>query len=158
MADNGDFETGTLDGWAVYTNGGSIIADNTQSNGGTWSAKLVASAETGLNPTLKQERKGAGTISVGDTVQITFDYMGSLAGESGTYSIQSFVEATNGVNQTEIFSVTPTSTWQTFTATYTVGAGDINGGITMEFTAICGGVAGCNSTLSLDNVSIIINP
>ena len=158
LADNGDFETGTLDGWAVYTNGGSIIADNTQSNGGTWSAKLVASAETGLNPTLKQERKGAGTISVGDTVQITFDYMGSLAGESGTYSIQSFVEATNGVNQTEIFSVTPTSTWQTFTATYTVGAGDINGGITMEFTAICGGVAGCNSTLSLDNVSIIINP
>jgi len=157
LAENGDFETGTLDGWAVYTNGGSITADNTQSNGGTWSAKLIADP-SGLNPTLKQERKGAGTISAGDTVQITFDYMGSLAGESGTYSIQSFVEATNGVNQTEIFSVTPTSTWQTFTATYTVNAGDVGGGITMEFTAICGGVPGCNSTLSLDNVSMVINP
>ena len=159
LAENGDFETGTLDGWAVYANGGSVTADNTQSSSGTWSGKIVATP-TGQNPTLKQERKGAGTISVGDTVQITFDYMGSLAGIGGVYSIQSFVEATNGVNQIETFSVTPTATWQTFTASYTVAPGDVNGGITMEFVAICGADPGtnCISTLSLDNVSIIINP
>jgi PKD repeat protein len=157
IANNGDFETGTLDGWAVYTNGGIIIADNTENNGGSWSGKLVASAPSGLNPTLKQERKGAGTIVAGDRVQIKFDYKGSTAG-GGIYSIQSFVEATNGVNQTTIFSVTPTAAWQTFTQTYTVNAGDVSGGITMEFTAICGGVAGCTSTLYLDNVSVTINP
>jgi PKD repeat protein len=156
IANNGDFETGTLDGWAVYPNGGIVIADNTENNGGTWSGKLVASP-TGLNPTLKQERKGAGAINAGDRVQIKFDYKGSSAG-GGIYSIQSFVEAANGVSQTQNISVTPTATWQTYSNTYTVGAGDSSGGITMEFVAICGGVTGCSSTLYLDNVSITINP
>lgn len=157
VAENGGFETGNLDGWAVYKNGGTVDADNTQSNGGDWSAKIVASSPAGLNPTLKQERKGAGTVAVGDIVQIKFDYMGS-ATAGGIYSLQSFVEAADGVNQTEVFSVTPTATWQTFTATYTVNAGDVSGGITMEFTAICGGDSACNSTLNLDNVSVILNP
>jgi hypothetical protein len=157
IAVNGGFELGNLDGWAVYKNGGIIEAVNTDSKTGTWSAKLVAS-DTGKNPTLKQERKGAGGIKAGDKVKITFDYKGALAGVSGTYSIQSFVEATNGVNQTVNISVTPTSTWQTFTTTYTVNAGDVSGGITLEFVAICGGVAGCSSTLYLDNASVIINP
>lgn len=156
IANNGDFETGTLAGWAVYPNGGIVIADNTQNNGGSWSGKLVASP-TGLNPTLKQERKGAGTIKAGDRVQIKFDYKGSSAG-GGIYSIQSFVEAANGVSQTVNISVTPTATWQTYSSTYTVGAGDSSGGITLEFVAICGGVAGCSSTLYLDNASITINP
>jgi hypothetical protein len=156
IANNGDFETGTLDGWAVYPNGGIVIADNTENNGGSWSGKLVASP-TGLNPTLKQERKGAGTIVAGDRVQIKFDYKGSSAG-GGIYSMQSFVEAANGVSQTQNISVTPTATWQTYSNTYTVGTGDASGGITMEFVAICGGVVGCSSTLYLDNVSITINP
>ena len=157
IAVNGGFELGNLDGWAVYKNGGIIDAVNTDSKTGTWSAKLVAS-DTGKNPTLKQERKGAGGIKAGDKVKITFDYKGALAGVSGTYSIQSFVEATNGVNQTVNISVTPTSTWQNFTTTYTVNPGDVSGGITLEFVAICGGVAGCSSTLYLDNASVIINP
>lgn len=157
IAQNGGFETGNLDGWAVYKNGGIIIADNTTSKTGTWSAKLYASP-SGLNPTLKQERKAAGGIKVGDKVKITFDYKGALTGESGAYSIQSFVEAANGVNQVINMSVNPTSTWQTFTTTYTVAAGDVSGGITTEFVAICGGVAGCSSTLYLDNVSVVINP
>lgn len=156
IANNGDFETGTLAGWAAYPNGGIVVADNTESNGGSWSGKLVASP-TGLNPTLKQERKGAGTIKAGDRVQIKFDYKGSSSG-GGIYSIQSFVEAAAGVSQTENISVTPTATWQTFTRTYTVGSGDSSGGITLEFVAICGGVAGCSSTLYLDNASITINP
>lgn len=156
IANNGDFETGTLDGWAVYLNGGIVVADNTENNGGSWSGKLVASP-TGLNPTLKQERKGEGTIKAGDRVEIKFDYKGSSAG-GGIYSIQSFVEAASGVSQTENISVTPTATWQTYSNTYTVGAGDSSGGITLEFVAICGGVAGCSSTLYLDNVSVTINP
>jgi hypothetical protein len=157
IAVNGGFEAGDLSGWAVYRNGGTIIADNTQSKTGTWSGKIIATPD-GKNPTLKQERVAAGKIAVGDKVKITFDYKGALTGESGTYSIQSFVEGANGVTQVVNISVSPTSSWQTYTTTYTVGSGDISGGITLEFVAICGGVAGCSSTLSLDNVSIIINP
>lgn len=157
IAVNGGFETGDFTGWALYKNGGVIEVDNTQSKTGTYSAKLFASP-SGLNPTLKQERKGAGGIKVGDKVKITFDYRGSLAGISGAYSIQSFVEAANGVNQVVNIAVAPTATWQNFTTTYTVAAGDVSGGITLEFVAICGGVQGCSSTLYIDNVSIIINP
>lgn len=157
IAANGGFETGDFTGWAVYKNGGFIEVDNTQSKTGTWSAKVVASP-AGLNPTLKQERKAAGNIKVGDRVKITFDYKGALTGESGAYDFRSFVEAANGVNQTEIFSLIPSATWQNFTTTYTVKAGDVSGGITLQFGAICGGVPGCSSTLYLDNVSIIINP
>ena len=162
ISSNGGFETGDLEGWTLYDNGGSATLDNTEAQTGDWCVKLFASAPSGLNPTLKQERKAAGSIVVGDKVQVTFSYKGSLTGESGTVSIQSFVEATNGASQIETFDVTPTNTWQTFTTTYTVtGAlqgGDVSGGITMEFVAICGGVAGCSSTLYLDDISIIINP
>ena len=162
ISSNGGFESGTLEGWTFYNNGGSATLDNTEAQTGDWCVKLFASAPSGLNPTLKQERKAAGSIVVGDTVQVTFSYKGSLTGESGTVSIQSFVEATNGASQIETFDVTPTNTWQTFTTTYTVtGAlqgGDVSGGITMEFVAICGGVAGCTSTLYLDDISIILNP
>ncbi|WNH08660.1 carbohydrate binding domain-containing protein [Thalassobellus suaedae] len=158
IAVNGGFEDGNLDGWAAYNNGGTIEAVTTQPSTGTYCAKLFASPETGLNPTLKQERKAAGTLAVGDEVKITFDYRGALTGESGAYSIQSFVEAANGVNQVVNISVAPSDTWQTYSTTYTVAAGDISGGITLEFVAICGGVPGCSSTLYLDNISVIINP
>lgn len=158
IAENGGFEDGNLDGWAVYNNGGTIEVVTTDPSSGTYCAYLYASPETGLNPTLKQERKAAGTLAVGDQVQIKFDYKGALTGESGTYSIQSFVEAGAGVNQVENITVNPTETWQTHTQTYTVAAGDVSGGITLEFVAICGGVPGCSSTLYLDNISVIINP
>jgi len=158
IAENGGFEDGNFDGWAVYNNGGTIEVVTTDPSSGTYCAYLYASPETGLNPTLKQERKAAGTLAVGDQVQIKFDYKGALTGESGTYSIQSFVEAGAGVNQVENITVNPTETWQTHTQTYTVAAGDVSGGITLEFVAICGGVPGCSSTLYLDNISVIINP
>ena len=156
IAENGGFELGNFTGWATYKNGGGIDI-STDSKTGTYSARLVADPN-GKNPTLKQERKGAGGIKAGDRVKIAFDYKGALGGISGAYSIQSFVEATNGVNQTVNITVVPTSSWQTFTTTYTVNAGDVSGGITLEFVAICGGVAGCSSTLFVDNVSVVINP
>ena len=141
IASNGGFESGNLDGWTLYANGGTATMDSTEAQTGDWCVKLYASAPSGLNPTLKQERRAAGSVVVGDKVQVTFSYKGSLTGISGTYSIQSFVEATNGASQIETFDVTPTATWQTFTTTYTVtGAmqgGDVSGGITMEFVAIC---------------------
>ena len=37
----------------------------------------------------------------------------------------------------------------------TVGP-DVSGGITLQITAICGGVAGCVSDIFIDNVSITI--
>jgi hypothetical protein len=34
---------------------------------------------------------------------------------------------------------------------------DVSGGVTLQITAICGGVAGCVSEVFIDNVSIVIN-
>jgi len=34
---------------------------------------------------------------------------------------------------------------------------DVSGGVTLQFTAICGAVAGCVSDIFIDNVSIVAN-
>jgi hypothetical protein len=34
---------------------------------------------------------------------------------------------------------------------------DVSAGVTLQITAICGGVAGCVSDVFIDNVSIVIN-
>jgi hypothetical protein len=78
ISSNGGFETGDLEGWTLYDNGGSATLDNPEARTGDWCVKLFASAPSGLNPTLKQERKAAGSIVVGDKVQVTFSYKGSL--------------------------------------------------------------------------------
>ncbi|MEM0940969.1 MAG: PKD domain-containing protein [Bacteroidota bacterium] len=162
LADNGDFETGDLTGWAAFDNGGSIIADNAISNGGSWSGKIEAlgSTSAGSNPVLKQERKGGGLFAAEDQIQIKFDYRGTLAGAGGVFDFQAFIEASSGVSQTIIFNDlinVPTNSWQTFTTSFNVDNGiDVSGGVTLQITAICGAVDGCGATLNIDNVSITV--
>lgn len=48
---NGDFESGSLNGWTTLT--GSAAADNTQHNTGNWSAKLNASSSLGQTLTFR---------------------------------------------------------------------------------------------------------
>ncbi|WP_340202427.1 PKD domain-containing protein [Ascidiimonas sp. W6] len=161
LAQNGDFETGDFTSWEVFENGGSITIDGVENNGGDWSGKIVAtgSSAAGSNATLKQERKGAGVVNAGDTVQITFDYLGGATAPGAVINIQIFGEIqAGGVSFTENPpSPTFATTWTPYTYTFTVPNGaDVSGGITLQFNSPCGAVDGCNSTLNLDNVSINI--
>ena len=44
ISSNGGFETGDLEGWTLYDNGGSATLDNTEAQTGDWCVKLFASA------------------------------------------------------------------------------------------------------------------
>lgn len=161
VAQNGDFETGDFTGWEVFENGGSITIDGVENNGGSWSGKIVAtgSASAGSNATLKQERKGVGSVNAGDTVEIKFDYLGGANAPGSVINIQIFAEVNGGgVSFTENAPAPAFSnTWTTYTHTFTIPGGtDVSGGITLQFNSPCGAVDGCTSTLNLDNVLINI--
>jgi len=159
LATNGNFETGTTDGWMLFQNGGSAALDNSISNGGTWSGKLVTSGIS--NPAFKQERIGAGVIKAGDVVHIKFDYKGSIVQEGGIFNVLLFGEGASGASFTHIFNPTPvpSSNWTTFSGTFTIAGGtDVSQGISFLIEAVCGGATGCSVTVNIDNVSITLNP
>tara|TARA_R110002049_G_scaffold168670_4_gene335232 strand:- start:3232 stop:5535 length:2304 start_codon:yes stop_codon:yes gene_type:complete len=160
LVTNGDFETGDESSWAVFQNGGTAVLDNTINNGGSWSGKLETNGAS--NPAFKQERIGEGVVAAGDTVNITFDHIGTIDGEGGVFNVILFVEGAGGsVPITEIFSPAPilSTNWTTFNRSYTIPVGtDTSGGISVLIEAVCGGAAGCSVSANIDNVSVILNP
>ena len=159
LATNGNFETGTTEGWLLFQNGGSATLDNTTSNGGKWSGKLVTGGTS--NPAFKQERIGADVVKAGDVVQIKFDHKGAIVPEGGFFNVLLFGEGASGASFTHVFSPAPVpgSGWATFTGTFTIAAGtDVSEGISFLIEAVCGGAPGCSVTVNIDNVTVALNP
>lgn len=159
LATNGNFETGTPEGWLLFQNGGTASLDNTTSNGGKWSGKLVTGGSS--NPAFKQERIGADVVNAGDVVQIQFDYKGTVVPEGGIFNVLLFGEGASGASFTHVFSPAPEpgSDWATFTGTYAIAPGtDVSEGISFLIEAVCGGAAGCSVTANIDNVTVALNP
>ncbi|HSN71188.1 MAG TPA: carbohydrate binding domain-containing protein, partial [Steroidobacteraceae bacterium] len=155
LAVNGGFESGNLDGWTVFENGGSVLPDNTESNGGAWSVHVVAGQ--GQNPVLKQANLAIGTVAPGDTIVISFDMKGSTSA-GGVIFPELFSERADGASN-EILDtiVAPTADWTTYSYSATAGA-DVTNGITFQLGVVCGGVVGCSADVFIDNVSISIAP
>jgi hypothetical protein len=159
LATNGNFETGTNNGWLLFQNGGTAALDNTTSNGGTWSGKLVTGGIS--NPAFKQERIGVDVVRAGDVVQIKFDHKGTPVNEGGIFNVLLFGEGASGASFTHVFSPAPVpgDDWATFTGTYAITVGtDVSEGISFLIEAVCGGAAGCGVTVNVDNVTVALNP
>lgn len=159
IATNGNFETGTTEGWLLFQNGGTATIDNSTSNGGAWSGKLVTGGIS--NPAFKQERIGADIVKAGDVVQIKFDHKGTIVNEGGIFNVLLFGEGTSGASFTHVFSPAPAPSngWATYTGTYTIAARtDVSEGISFLIEAVCGGAAGCGVTVNVDNVTVTLNP
>jgi hypothetical protein len=155
LATNGDFEAGDLSCWEAITNGGSITVVNTENNtpGGTWAARVVAGA--GNNPTLKQNFLAAGTVAIGDIVDVSFDMKGS-AGDGGVIFPKLISEGATGSDGPILQTIAaPTPGWTTYTYSPTITA-DVTRGITFEISVVCGAVPGCNANVFIDNVSVRI--
>ncbi len=161
LAANGDFETGDETGWLLFQNGGSVTIDNSVNNGGSWSGKLVVT-DSGGNPAFKQERIGSGTVAAGDTVQITFDYIGSISQPGAVVNVLLFGEGAGGaVPFTHVFNPgpAPSGSWTPFTGTFTIPGGtDVSEGISFLIETVCGAVTGCGVTMNIDNVVVTLNP
>lgn len=156
LAINGDFETGDLSGWETSPNGGTITT-TADSAAGAFAANLNITAAG--NPTLKAANLGAGELTPGQQVTVSFDWKGSDA-NGGVVDIRLFSELSGGgVSATEIIREGAgfPADWTTIgPLTITTGP-DVSGGVTLQFTAICGAVAGCVSDVYIDNVSIVAN-
>ncbi|WP_455170125.1 carbohydrate binding domain-containing protein, partial [Aegicerativicinus sediminis] len=159
LAANGDFETGDDTGWFIFQNGGTAALDNTVNNGGSWSGKLTV-GESGGNPAFKQERIGSGTVAAGDTVSITFDYIGSISQPGAIVNVLLFGEGNGGASFTQVLNPgpNPTDSWTSFTGSYTIPVGtDVSEGISFLIETVCGAVSGCGVSLNIDNVSVTLN-
>ncbi|WP_405233125.1 carbohydrate binding domain-containing protein, partial [Lentisalinibacter salinarum] len=151
---NGDFETGDLTGWETFANGGTITTTG-DSSGGSFAANMNVTIPG--NPTLKQSNLAAGDLTPGQQVTVSFDWKGTDA-NGGVVDVVLFSELSGGgVSQTDsiLSGGGFPADWTTVgPLTITLGP-DVSGGITLQFTAICGGAAGCVSDIYIDNVSII---
>jgi len=170
LTTNGDFETGTLDGWTLFCDGpnaGSCSATSAQANGGIYSGNLVASVPAGGGPPsfplMKQANIGIGTVAPNSPVTIRFDLFGSLAGPGGVVFAEFFSELSGGgTSKSEILSGAPlfpnapndwTAGWVTYEFNTTTGP-DVSGGVTLQLKTDCGANAGCTVDTYWDNVSV----
>jgi len=153
LATNGDFEAGDLSCWEVIPNGGTITADNTENNGGAWSAHVVTAGAS--NPTLKQNFLAEGTVAINDIIDISFDMKGTAAA-GGIIFPKLISEGAGGSDGPILQTIDiPTADWTTYTYSPTITA-DVTRGITFEISVVCGAVAGCTADVFIDNVTVQI--
>jgi len=156
LAVNGDFETGDLTGWTTFDNGGTIEVSNPGAGGSANAGHMNVTIPG--NPTLKQANLAAGSLTPGQQVTVSFDWKGTDA-NGGVVDAVLFSELSGGgVSQTDAILSGGgfPADWTTVgPLDITIGP-DVSGGITLQITAICGGAAGCNSDIFIDNVSISV--
>jgi hypothetical protein len=156
LATNGNVESGDLTCWSLFDNGGTIAVSSPGAGGSGFAVNVDASGQP-IGVTLKQANLGAGELTPGQTVRLSFDWRGTAA-LGGVVDIVLFSEVDGGgVSQTDPIQgggVFPADWTTVGPLDITIGP-DVSAGVTLQITAICGGDAGCESNLFIDNVSIV---
>lgn len=164
FAVNGGFETGDFTGWTTYdntnaTNGGinSVISPGSDSAfAGNTNANYDAGGPGGPGPNntaIKQANVGIGLLTAGQAVTVSFDWRAN--GVDVVYAALHSEQAGGGASATAVLLSGGgfPSNWTSFSQVVYLGP-DVSEGISLELVAICGGVPGCVSDISWDNVSI----
>ena len=156
IAVNGGFEAGNFTGWAQYPSGGTTQSITTiNPSTGTYAANVNIPVGAGaVNNVLKQERllDGTGLLSEGDVISYSFDVRGSAA-DGGVLFLENFCETADPLCGNDLTVINATTSWQTFTGDFTLGAGVT--AYTLQFAAVCGGSPSCTADYYFDNVSIM---
>ncbi|MFT7260145.1 MAG: hypothetical protein ACI9MS_002009 [Glaciecola sp.] len=147
---NGGFETTNLDGW--NPTGANITVE--QDDLGSYLVKIIA-GEAGT-PNIRQERIGAGTITAGQDLTVSFDMRGTAV-NGGIVNVLVYTDddvAVPSVTKTEVlFADIPSEEWTSYS--YSVTAGDPAGwGLSLLMQPTCGAVTDCKVTAYFDNISI----
>ena len=161
LGTNGDFESGAFDGsWIAFPNAGTTTIVSPGSTGSF--AGEASSINVANGATMKFANVGAGFLTPFQAFTVDFDWKGTN-GIGGVIDIRVFSELSGGgVSKTDILAggtgAGLTSSWTNFGAVNLTAGSDVSGGVTVEFTAICGADAGCFSNLGIDNVSVSAVP
>ena len=165
---DGDFENGMLNDppWKTFPNGGVVEISTAQANGGTYSARLLASVAAGGGPAsfpiLKVERLEEGNLTGGESVTVSFDAIAVNQQPGAVVFIAQLFTERSGVDtgaSDEILIEPPTfltDSWVSYSFDTTLGP-DAGGGVSLLFKADCGAAPGCELDAYIDNVSIVIN-
>ena len=95
----------------------------------------------------------------GQQLTVSFDWKGSDA-NGGVVDVRLFSELSGGgVSATEVIREGAgfPPDWTTVGPLVINAGPDVSGGVSLQFTAICGAVVGCVSDIYIDNVSIVAN-
>lgn len=155
LAVNGDFETGDVSGWQDFPSPSSTFTVTSDANSGGFAGRIFNdfAPSAGL---VKQANVGAGVVNNSASVTISFAAKGEGM-NGGVAFAELFTElAGGGVSSAELLSGGPlalTSSWQNFSFT-TTGGPDAAGGLTLQFVAVTGAVAGSQMELFIDDVVI----
>ncbi|MEQ9118010.1 family 16 glycosylhydrolase [Fulvivirga sp.] len=156
---NGGFEDGVAQtDWEFLANNGTIEIIDTDKNGGTYSAKLVADVPgtTASNPIIQQEGFALNEVNPGDVVRVSFDVKALVTQPGADVKAALLSNRANGAGATRYdISFTPTGAWQSVTQDITIDNLFVSAnGLSIQFEAGCGGVTGCNIEMYVDNVSV----
>ena len=167
IAINGGFETGSFnDGsenasWQVFNNNGTSAITSVNPSSGTYAANLNVPVRSQIDPPadplIKNANLGAGLLTPGASITVTWDMRGSLEGAGGVIFAELFSElAGGGTSKAEIYTggpLAPNDSWTPYSWTTTLGP-DVDGGVTLQLKASCGPVEGCGVDAYFDNVTI----
>ena len=167
IAVNGGFETGAFnDGspnasWQQFPNGGIQTITSVNPSSGTYAANLNVpvreSGDPAVDNLIKNANLGAGLLTPGASITVTWDMRGSLSGAGGVVFVELFSELSGGgTSKAEIYTnapLSPNAGWTPYNWTTTLGA-DVSGGVTLQLKTSCGPVVGCGVDAYFDNVTI----
>lgn len=160
LTTNGGFETGDFTGWTQFPTGPNQFITGVNPSSGLWAAEIFNEVQAS-NSLMKQANIGIGTVTAGQTVNISFDAKGSF-GVGGVAFAEFFSEiAGGGTSRAEILGGAPlnldANTWRTFNFTVTAGP-DVSGGVTLQLGATTPAISGSFAHVYYDNVSVSVVP
>ena len=161
LVTNGDFETTpvTDNGWLFFPNGGTVELSTAVNNGGANAIKLLASGSPAGAPVLKQEGFAINSAAGGNVVTVTFDIKAAVTQPGAVINVALFSELAAGATRHPVTLPATDNSWQSVSVDITLDPNlDASRGLSIEFQAACGAVAGCNIEMYIDNVSVKVNP
>jgi len=163
LTTNGDFETGDYTGWTQFPTG---VGQQTITNVNPFEGTFAASIDNAVAPSnslIKQANIGIGTVTPGQTIEISFAARGSL-GVGAVAFAEFFSELDGGgTSKNEILGGGPLAldpdpnVWKVFNFTTTAGP-DVSGGVTLQLGATTAAISGSTIHMWYDAASVSVIP
>ncbi len=155
LVTNGGFETGDDTGWTYLPTGGSSFTLTGDANSGSFAGELFNDTDASA-ALLRQGNIGAGQLSMGDTIDISFAVKGEGAVGGVAFAVLFTEIAGGGVSSTQFVGGAPLtlgSDYAVFNASVELTA-DVSGGVTLSFEAVTGANSDSEIRLFVDDVSV----